>query len=226
MKSRPLFAATLLGLSAAWAQAAFVQYEQTLAPAEVPYTTSLLLPRFDSALGSLSGVTLSFAASFAGEVGIFNSRLTPIAFTNAFSAVPVTIRSPDGSVLLSATAGGTVPSGIAEPGFNNYGGLTGVASATATFSPAMWLFYLGAGSGAAAFTAEAGSGIYGGTSAPGLFFGGTGQAGGLLRVRYDYDVAAVPLPPSAWLLGAGLVALWWARRRPTTATTTLKYSLT
>ncbi len=137
MKSRPLFAATLLGLSAAWAQAAFVQHEQTLASAEAPYTTSLLLPRFDTALGSLNGITLSFAARFAGDVGVLNRHSTPFAFTNAISAVPVTIRSPDGSVLLSATAGGTVPSGIAQPGFNTYGGLTGVASATATFSPAM-----------------------------------------------------------------------------------------
>lgn len=199
--------------------AAFIEYSTALASNPTPFSTTFSVPLFDSHLGTLNSVTLSLVSTIVGRIDVFNNLSTPQTFTNAFATIPVTVTShtPD-ATSVTAVAISLVPSGTATPGFpiTSFTGIAATASNAINVAPVNFAAYMGLGGGSALFTAASNGGSYGGTSVPGLFFGGSAVADGNFTVRYDYDaVSAVPVPAAAWLLGSGVLAFGaaWRRKR-------------
>lgn len=208
-----LAAGLLLGGSAA--HAALVPYSTTFAPQPTPFSTSFLVPQFDSSLGSLNSITLTLATHIVGEINVYNLGTTAKPFSNAFAQIPVTVTTPDAtSITITTTA--TRATGSAAAGLSTFSGIDSRASTTVNVLPAYFAGYIGNGGSTLLFSLASGDGTYGGTSAPGLLFGGAALVDGVFTVGYDYDpVSAVPVPAAAWLLGSGLLSLGAAwRRRP------------
>ena len=208
-----------MALCASVANAAFVEHSMVLASNPTPFSTTFSVPLFNSSLGTLNGVTLSLVSNIVGRIDVFNSLGTSKGFTNAFAAIPVTVTSntPD-ATSVTAVATALLASGPATPGFpiSSFPGISVTASNSVNVLPLNFAAYIGMGGGSALFTASSTGGTYGGTSVPGLFFGGSAVADGLFTVRYDYDaVSTVPVPAAALLFGSGLVALGavWRRKR-------------
>lgn len=206
-----------LALCASAASAAFVEYNTVLPSSSTPFSTTFSVPLFNSQLGTLNGVTLSLVSNIVGRIDVFNNLGTSQGFTNAFASIPVTVRSdsPD-ATSVTAVAVSVLASGTASPGFpiSSFPGITSTASNSVHVLPVNFASYIGTGSGTALFTASSNGGSYGGTSVPGLFFGGSAVADGAFTIRYDYDaVSAVPVPAAALLFGSGLLSLGAVCRR-------------
>ncbi len=213
-----LVASMILGSPAA--EAAFVQYNATIASQALPFATAFTVQKFDSSLGTLTGILLSLSTNITAQIDVWSNLTSSAAFSNASASLPVTVTalSPDATTVVSA-ATATLASGTALPSMpgsfiNSFAGLTGSASNSTSVAPLNWAYYVGLGGGTASFNATAGNGTYSGTGPFGLFFSGSGVADGTFTVRYDYDaLAAVPLPAAAWLLGAGLLSFGATMRR-------------
>jgi hypothetical protein len=198
-------------LWSASAPAAFVQYSSPIAAQAIPFSSAFTVQKFDSNLGSLTGISLTLSSNITARIDVWSNLAAPASFSNAFAtfAVTVTAQSPD-TTSVSATPSASLASGVALPSMpgsyiNTFAGLTASASNTTAVVPANWAYYVGLGGGAATFTASAGNGSYGGTSPFGLFFSGSGLADGIFSVRYDYALpTAVPLPGSLGMLAAAL----------------------
>lgn len=219
MNIRSIVLTGSLVLCANTANAAFVEYSTPLASNSTPFSTTFSVPLFNSSLGTLNSVTLSLVSNIVGRIDVFNNLSAPQGFTNAFATIPVTVTSstPDATVV-SAVATAWLASGTAAPGFpiSSFAGIAASASNSVSVLPVNVVHYIGLDGGSALFTAASTGGSYGGTSVPGLFFGGSAVADGSFTVRYDYNaVSAVPLPATALLFGSGLLSLGaaWRRRR-------------
>lgn len=209
-----------LMLCAGAADAALVEYSASLPTQPSPFSTTFSVPLFNSALGTLNGVTLSLVSNIVGQIDVFSILSTAQTFTNAFAQIPVTVTGPDGTSL-TAVATAMLASGSATPNFqiSSFPGIAATAQASVSLVPASFGSYLGQGGATALFTAFSEGGNFGGTSVPGLFFGGSATSDASLSIRYDYDpVSAVPVPAAAWLLGTGLLSLGAFCRRKRRAT--------
>ncbi len=184
----------------------------------LPTTASFTLPEFNPALGTLTGVELSFSLMYQGEVTVLNFSEyfgpgTTEAFTNGSSTVPIDMSTPSGllSPLVMAAYSG-VSGSVPVATTNDYFGPS--TAMTPTFNPVSGDFPLYTGVGDNSYTLSYGTGTYAGTGTY-VGFGGDGNSSGTATVTYTYT--PVPEPASVVLLGLGAAGLWWAaRRRPKT----------
>ena len=173
---------------------------------------------FDSALGSLTAVTLALQASFSGTVGVENLSDVPdvatgiiagsvIVETNNGSLSAEVFPSADGPTLNLAAFDGSIdfsgPSGATDPASGPAAG----ASASGSTPQVLSLF---SGPGQIFLTLTASTfPIVEGRETEAV----EETASATANVVLTYDYAAAPEPGTVALLAAGLVVLLWAGRR-------------
>ena len=199
------------------ANAALVEYSATVAAQTTPFSSNFSVQLFDGSLGTLGSVTLTLVSNIVGQIDLFNNLRTAQNFSNAFAQIPVTVTAGTrdaSSVTSTATALLASGTAAAGPGISSFSGIASTASNSASVAPANFANYIGTSGATALFTAASTGGNFGGSSVPGLFFGGSATAGGTFKISYLYEpVAAVPLPAAAWLLGSGVLTMAAAARR-------------
>jgi hypothetical protein len=186
-----------------------VDYGTEVSPLTSPDSVLYLLPKFDTALGTLTNVSLVLSSNDEVAGQIFNITGSNIPYTDAFATIPVTVSAVilDG---LTATATGyaTYGAGVALPGLNSLPSVTVTASDTAGLSSG-FAPYEGVGGQTYDLTVTSTFGTYGGQadgSTPLLFFVGSAASYGDVEVTYTYT--AVPDGGyTVLLLGIGFVGL-------------------
>jgi PEP-CTERM motif len=219
---RILTGAVLLVAASGLASADFIEtFSATIPPGQTG-TYNFTLPAFNAGACTgcvLEDITVVVSTSAVAEVDVTNLASTPQAFTNATASVPFTIAGPTGlSTTTTVTAGpcsGTAtpfpPVYVACSGISATG-VTDVSIPSANFGS--WTAPPAALSLNMSFTV--GSGVYGGSSTPGVvFFGGSASGGGEVTVLYDYIIptTGTPEPTTMALMGGALLGLGFIGRR-------------
>ena len=180
----------------------------------LPSTASFTLPEFNPALGTLTGVELSFALTYQGEVDVLNFSQffgppTAEPFTDASLTIPIDMSTPSGLLAPLVMAAYSGVSGIAAPVYPNTTNFLGPPTAmTPTFTPGMGDFPLYTGVTTNLYTLSYGTGMYMGSGTD-VAFGGDGNSYGTATVTFTYT----PEPSSLVLLGLGAMALAGKARR-------------
>jgi hypothetical protein len=212
--------ATVIG-GASGTQAASVTYTSSTFTGVTPYTQNLSVTKFDTSLGTLTGISITVSSQASADIGVVNNTGTDLAFSNASASSQVTVSTTVGTATsvdvtastanVSGTATANTTTTVAGP----LGSL--VTSGAAIIAAADFGNYEGSGSGTVDLKVDAGVGNYSGSGVSGLFFGGSTTVASFVTVTYDYTpVAAVPEPTSSAMFGIGIVlavGLGWGRRR-------------
>jgi hypothetical protein len=207
------------------ANADTVSYTSNVVPLTATnlFPQSLTLQEFNSSLGTLTGINLSFTGNFQGTSNVFNASGQTATITSLQSSVPLTLNGP-ASIALSTT----VTSIVSSLNFpltvlnGNQASFNGpISNSTGFASPIDFADYTGSSSSTLSLSVSAGnvsatgSGSTTGNSNA-LFYSGSGSAGGYASVTYTYTPAVSGTPePGTWAMlvagaSTGLVAL---RRR-------------
>ena len=184
-----------------------ISYSADVAAQPTSFSETVSLQKFDTNLGTLTGVTISFTSNVNSIVKVVNLTGVPQSFTNAQASIPFSVIGPDSSSA-SGTAVTTVGSGNIGAGLgpHDFPGLPTTASGDVIVPSSNWSDYQGVGVTYADFDFIGANGTFSGSSANLVFFGGSAVADGHIVITYDYETAAVP-EPSTFALGAcGLVA--------------------
>jgi hypothetical protein len=199
------------GCIARSASAADETFTDTFGPQTAPFTSVLSFDQFNTSLGTLDSIQIALNGSETATLDVINSTGSSAAFTDAYASTPFTATAPDG-VTTSLTATYGPFSGTAASFNNSYPGLTASQSGSVGVPSADFGSYEGLGLGTYNLTVTVDTGIYHGSAAFGVFFGGSATASGSVAVTYDYTpTPSVPdSGASIWLLGGvmfGLVAV-------------------
>jgi hypothetical protein len=212
---RSLVPALVLLSAVASTQAGSVTYtSNTLAQAAVPFTDTVMLPGFNTALGTLTGVTITTSTSTVAQVVLYNFTGSAQSGLSATATVPVTGTGPDGSSA-TATSSATV-SGISigsGTGPYTFSGVEGTNTGSSAVASSRFSYYEVSGVVDVPFSFAAGTGTYSVTAPNNVAVTGSATAGGYLSVTYTYTAAVVPEPSSLTLAGIGIVALGLFGRR-------------
>jgi hypothetical protein len=213
---RILTATAFVTLASSAAMANVISFSHTTATTATPFSDTFTLSNFNTSLGTLTGVAVTLSYTTTGEVDVFNSTVSPQAFTNATSSVPLTLTAPAGLTSSANAVAGPI-NGVANPGFNAFTGIPGSGTLTVNVLPANFLsFEIPPAALTSSFTVAAGTGLFSGNSVQGVFFGGSATAGGTTTVTYTYTVpsSGAPEPATAALMGGALIGLGLLRKRP------------
>jgi hypothetical protein len=196
-----------------------VNYGTAASPLSLGSSEVLTLGRFDSSLGTLTGVTFKMFSYDTVSSVIFNSSAQTIGFSSATATIPITVALSDISGDLDALT--TTVSGTAGPFSGSvFGpgstvvGSAGLAEQTASLATAL-APYEGSGQFSFDLSVADSIGAYSGNASSSLFFGGDGDSYGTVEVQYNY-IPFDPIPEGSTLwtgLGvAGICVVGAARR--------------
>lgn len=175
---------------------------------------------FNSALGTLTGITLNLGASFAGTIGVENLSDTP-DMAAGIIAGSVTITNNGGSLAAEVfpSAQGPTHDLTAFDGVIDFAGTSGAtdsvsgptASTTVTALPSVFQSFLGANEIFLTLTAKTFPLVQGMENET---VQETANATATVTLTYNYTpVTAVPEPAIAPLTAIGIPALIWINRR-------------
>jgi PEP-CTERM motif len=209
-----LFAAFV---SSAHLQAATISFSNPIPASDaaghssLPTSASFSLSEFNPALGTLTGVQISFGLTYAGELDVINFTNASNPFTSGMSQVPINVLTPSGLDSPLVTTAYAVASGIANPPQFATTFFMGPPTATSpSFTPGAGDFALYTGLGNNSYTLSYGTGSYSGTGV-GVGFGGDASSSGTATVTYTYT--PTPEPSTLVLLALGTLALAATSRR-------------
>ena len=217
-----ILALQLLACLAIWSADANTITSQTLpfAGGEGAFANVLHFTKFDTSLGTLTGVTISMTATGYGTLTVQNTSGNSVSFYNAHADVPVLVEGPDGltiSTTLQSGNFGTPGSRVDAPPnvTTSYNGSSGTLSALGSVLSGNLSLYSGLGGGLFDVTASPGDASSSGTETGGghgyLLFGASETVSGTVKVEFTYT--AVPDGGlTAMLLGMGMLALGTVRR--------------
>ena len=193
-----------------------ITYSADVAAQPTSFSETVALQKFDTSLGTLTGVTISFTSNVNAIVRVVNLTGEPQSFTNAQASIPFSVIGPDSSSA-SGTAVTTIGSGNIGSGLgpHDFPGAPTTASGQVAVPSSNWSNYQGVGVTFANFDFIGSNGTFSGSSTNLVFFGGSAVADGHIEITYEYEPAAVP-EPSTFALGAcGLLAagLGYTRRK-------------
>jgi hypothetical protein len=99
-----------------------ISYTDNVGAQATSYDQTVQLQKFDTTLGTLTGVTISFSSNVHATLSVYNfhSPAGPQTFTNGSATVPISIVGPDNTTAtanaVATIASGTVPSSFTPPG--------------------------------------------------------------------------------------------------------------
>jgi hypothetical protein len=206
-------AALLLFLiQGASAQVVTESFSYTSTTQAMPYSDLFSLPDFNTSLGTLQEIEIILSVNSTSDIGVFNTSDDPVSFNDASVTLPTSLTGP-GPILVNATLDASVISGIANPGFNSYSGLTDSATETKKVSSRDFNSWENQVGGKIKLTYATGNGSYtGGGPLHTLYFGGSAKGSETTTLKYTY--LATPEPPRVVLFGMvmGALVLLLARR--------------
>jgi hypothetical protein len=176
---------------------------------------NLNLDKFNTALGTLTSVTIILTSNDAVYGQIINGTDVVQGYNSDSAAMPVTVTAIDS---LTTTTTGTATYGagtVPGPQFNvttlptvNLNGLVSSATLNSGFAD-----YEGVGVQTFNLSVSSPSGSYAGSAVnPGsIFFGGDGSSSGSVEIEYTYT--DIPEPSAYIMLASGLGLLFAFRRR-------------
>ncbi len=195
-----------LALGASTARADTVTYSSTFgssgSPLTIPVNSSVTLTKFDSSLGTLTGVQLQLVTNATVSATIYNFGSGPANYSNVIGKTTETATGPNGTTTTNTIMVGPY-SGVAAafpPGVVA-GTDSGTDSQSTAVLPVNWGAYQGVGGGSFNVLLS-GTTSASGTADQPAAYGATGTAYGTVNVTYTFT--AVPEPSSLALIGLGL----------------------
>jgi hypothetical protein len=191
-----------LSISAGNAQAATISYSGNLFSNVTEATTgSASLLKFNSALGTLTGVTLTSQVSGSAVLQVTNATSTARAFTRGFAEFDFNLTAPQ--VNVASVAGAyNITGTVAANTIRDFSGAVSTVDGSYNVLPSDFSYYLGNGTTTFVATGDLSDGTYSGR-ATNLSFGGSSFLSANAIVTYTYTEAppaAVPEPLT--ILGA------------------------
>ncbi|MTV39550.1 choice-of-anchor E domain-containing protein [Duganella radicis] len=216
MKLKQFAAASLCvaaGAFAAPAMAAVVEYDITsLNTTQTNILTNLLIQKFDSSLGTLTGITIEYESAVSGHVALSNSSLTKDKSATVGLTATMALTGPGG---LSLSDTDTLFSGVVVTAVKNTTNVI-VASGEGNLSGSQALdaAYFGLFTGTGSVTASLAINATGAAAvSSGVRPQFTTLADGAGKVTYTYDIAPVPEPETYGMLLLGLGVVAYAAKR-------------
>lgn len=183
------------------------------------WNLNVTLDKFDTNLGPLNSILVEITGRVIGDIGLESRDAAPAALTATISALQ-TLNKPGGGFLINVFPAilQNFNASIYD-GVDDFGGTSGIqytgleaSDSDATFiAPIDFGLFSAAGGGVLNMAVSA-VGTSGGTGAGNLLQQFSTQAEATVKITYDYGVST-PEPASMALLGAGMLALGFARRR-------------